>query len=245
MQLFMKRNKRFKDKIVIVTGASRGLGKEIATSFSREGAAVIGFARTELERDKLPFEYYIVDICSIESIQGFVNEVIRKYKKVDILIHNAAIPGNGGISHLDEMQWDKVFNTNLKGAVFLTKFIIPYMKNGSSIIFISTRLADKVFPGRLAYSVSKASLVMFAKNIAYELGELGIRVNVISPTIMPTSFRNNDIYIKNNLNKIINETPLRKICSPENVAQSAMFLSSEEAEFITGIVLPVNGGRSL
>lgn len=241
----MKGNKRFKDKVVIVTGASRGLGKEIATSFSREGAVVTGFARTELERDKLPFDYHTVDINSIESIQGFVNEVIRKHKRVDILIHNAAIPGNGGIHIVDELQWDNVFNTNLKGPVFLTKFIIPYMARGSTIIFISTRLADKVLPGRLAYSVSKTALVMFAKNLAYELGELGIRVNVVSPTIMPTSFRNNQVYIKDNLNKIINETPLRKICTLEDVAQSAMFLSSDEAEFITGIVLPVDGGRSL
>lgn len=241
----MKEHKRFKDKVVIVTGASRGLGREIATSFQREGAIVIGFARSEMAREELLFDYQTVDISSIESIQGFVDEVIREYKKVDILIHNAAIPGNGGIYGVDEVQWDDVFDTNLKGPAFLTRSVLPYMKNGSSIIFISTRLADKVLPERLVYSVSKAALGMLAKSLAYELGEVGIRVNVIAPTIMPTAFRNNDMYVEKNLKRIISETPLRKICTVGDVAEAAMFLSSEQAGFITGIVLPVDGGRSL
>jgi 3-oxoacyl-[acyl-carrier protein] reductase len=241
----MKENKRFKDRVVIVTGASRGLGKEIAMSFQREGAIVIGFARSEIAEEELPFNYHRVDIRSTENIQGFVDEVIRKYNKVDILIHNAAIPGDGGIYGVDEVQWDDVFDTNLKGPAFLTRSVVPYMKNGSSIIFISTRLADQVLPERLVYSVSKAALGMLAKSLAHELGEAGIRVNVIAPTIMATSFRNNDVYVEKNLEKIISETPLRKICTLGDVAEAAMFLSSEQAGFITGIVLPVDGGRSL
>lgn len=241
----MKKSKRFKDKIVIVTGASRGLGKEIALSFVKEGAIVIGCARTRLKKEDNPFEYYSLNIGSIESMHRFVNKIIKRYKKIDILVNNAAIPGNGGINDLDEAQWNKVLNVNLKGPVFLTKFCIPYMRSGSNVIFISSRLSEKVFSDKLVYSISKAGLTRAAKNLAYELAEAGIRVNIVNPSIMPTRFRNNKKVIEMNYEKIMSETPLKKVCVSEHIVQSIMFLCSGAAEFITGITLPVDGGRSL
>lgn len=237
---------RFRDKVVIVTGASRGIGKEIALRYHAEGASVIGCARTAKEQlGAIPFQYMEMDLRSNKSVKNFVSQVHVEHKQIDIVVNNAAIPGKGGLQGISEDQWHEVLDVNLKGAVFLSKYCIPHMNSGSSMLMIASIIGVKVSSEKLLYSISKAALIMFTKCIAYELGPLGIRANVILPSITPTKFRKNDFYVSEHLTEILESTPLKQLCSPKDIVNAAMFLTSEDAKFITGVALPVDGGRIL
>lgn len=233
-----------KDKVVVITGTSRGLGLEIAKKFLSVNSIVVGASRNSVSLGGNYFHYYL-DLNSICSIEKFSLEIRNMFHYIDVLVHNASVPGFGGISDVSLKQWNEVMNVNIRGPLFLTKMLLQSFNDNGSIIFVSTIITNKIKRNKLLYSVSKGAINILVKNLSLELAERNIRVNTISPTIMETSFRNNIDYIKNNFDKIISETPLKRICKKEEVANSVLFLSSKLAYGITGINLKVDLGRSL
>jgi NAD(P)-dependent dehydrogenase (short-subunit alcohol dehydrogenase family) len=233
-----------KGKVVVVTGSSRGLGLEIVKNFLFLKSTVCGGARNSVKLGPDYFHTYL-DLNSISSIEEFALKIEEKYHHVDILIHNAAVPGRGGLADISLEQWDEVMNVNVKGPLFLTQAIMPLLNDYGSIIFVSTIITEKIKKDKLLYSISKGAINTLVRNLSVELAEKNIRVNAVSPAIMETDFRGNNEYIKKNFNEVIAETPLKRICVKEEVANAVVFLSSNLASGITGINLKIDLGRSL
>jgi NAD(P)-dependent dehydrogenase (short-subunit alcohol dehydrogenase family) len=251
---------RLKDKVVIITGAAGGLGIHFCKAFLKEGAKVgVNDISKELV-DKATAELsslgsvigLVADVCQRDAIEAMVSKVVQEFGRLDILINNA-----GGSLHtpyrfeeIDENAWDKVVDVNLKGTFLCCQAAVKQFRKqgrGGKIVNISA-LAGR-WLGSLAgchYTSSKAGVIGFTRHLAYELGPEGIYVNAIAPTITLASQRTLDLWEarpEEYKRKIFSEIPLRRLSTPEEVAAAVIFLCSDEASYITGVTLDVNGGR--
>ncbi len=238
-------NSQFENKSVIITGVSRGLGLALAETFIVRGAKVFGCSRTSPPLQHPSFFYQKTDLRLTEDINKFAKKIKKTTNKVDVVIHNAALPGDGGIASVDEAQWDEVFAVNVKAPFLLTKSLLKLFKAGTSVVFVTTIITQRYRPEKLTYTVSKSALTSLAHYLACELGPKGIRVNIVAPSIFPSSFRNNNLLIEQDRENIVLSTPLRKICTIDNIVSAVLFLCSDEACFINGAEIPVDGGRRL
>ena len=241
-----------KNKIAIVTGASQGIGKSISEIFSIAGAHVVCLARNEDRLRELVSEistngnsasYISCDVSDGNSIEDALKSVVKDYKQIDILVNNAGITKDSLILRMKEQNWDQVMNTNLKGAFYSTKIVLRYMmkKKYGRIINITSIVGLQGNPGQSNYAASKAGLIGFSQSIAKEVASRGITVNCIAPGWIETEMTN-DIPqdIKEN---IIRNIPIGKTGAAEDIANTALFLSSKEAKYITGQTITVDGGR--
>jgi 3-oxoacyl-[acyl-carrier protein] reductase len=221
---------RFDSKVVIVTGGSRGIGKQIASDFKSLGAKVYSIGSKDY------------DLSSKEGLDK-VTEFISSLDKVDILVNNAGINFNQYIDILDEDKFDKLMHVNIKAPFFLTKEVAKKMKkqNEGRIVNIASIAGNRVRDGRSAYSTSKAGLIGFTKVIAAELASHNILCNSVSPgftlTEMTTTMLSDE-----ELQKHIKQVPLKKLGSVKDISNSVLFLSSNLNNFITGQDLIVDGG---
>jgi 3-oxoacyl-[acyl-carrier protein] reductase len=240
------------DKVAIVTGAGRGIGKAIAIALAREGADVIvndidiQIAEAvvkeikSLGRKALAIQ---VDVSDSKEVNRMVQLAIKKFKRVDILINNAGITKRGSIEDLTEEDWNRVMDINLKGAFNCAKAVVGIMKKQryGKIINISS-IAGKI--GDLAsapcYGASKAGMTCLAKSLARELAPYNINVNVVAPHAIETDMSKE--WSEEKRKSIIADIPLGRMGEPEDVAEAVIFLVSDKAKFITGEVLDVNGG---
>jgi len=240
------------NKLAIVTGAGRGIGKAIAIVLAREGANVVvndvDIKRAEevakkiksLGRQAMAIQ---VDVSDSKEVNRMVQIVLKKFKRVDILVNNAGIIRRGSIEDLAEDDWDRVLNVNLKGAFNCAKAVVGIMKKQryGKIINISS-IAGKI--GDLAsapcYGASKAGMICLAKSLARELATYGINVNVVAPHAIETDMSKE--WSEEKRKNIIANIPLVILGQPEDVAEAVVFLVSDKAKFITGEVLDVNGG---
>ncbi len=240
------------NKVAIVTGAGRGIGKAIAISLAREGANVIindidtqtaeEVAREikSLDRQALAIQ---VDVSDSKEVNRMVELVLKKFNRVDILVNNAAIIKRGSIDDLTEEDWDRVMDVNLKGAFNCAKAVVGIMKKQryGKIVNISS-IAGKI--GDLAsapcYGASKAGMTCLAKSLARELASYNINVNVVAPHAIETDMSKE--WSEEKRKSIIADIPLARLGEPEDVAEAVAFLVSDKAKFITGEVLDVNGG---
>lgn len=241
-----------KDKIAIVTGASQGIGKSISEIFSIAGAHVVCLARnkdrlkelvSEISKNGNSASYISCDVSDGNSIEDALRSVVKDYKQIDILVNNAGITKDSLILRMKEQNWDQVMNTNLKGAFYSTKIVIRHMmkKKYGRIINITSIVGLQGNPGQSNYAASKAGLIGFSQSIAKEVASRGITVNCIAPGWIETEMTN-DIPqdIKEN---IIKNIPIGKTGAAEDIANTALFLSSKEAKYITGQTITVDGGR--
>tara|TARA_B100000242_G_C42910410_1_gene422103 strand:+ start:65 stop:811 length:747 start_codon:yes stop_codon:yes gene_type:complete len=241
-----------KNKIAIVTGASQGIGKSISEIFSIAGAHVVCLARNEDRLRELVSEistngnsasYISCDVSDGNSIEDALKSVVKDYKQIDILVNNAGITKDSLILRMKEQNWDQVMNTNLKGAFYSTKIVLRHMmkKKYGRIINITSIVGLQGNPGQSNYAASKAGLIGFSQSIAKEVASRGITVNCIAPGWIETEMTN-DIPqdIKEN---IIRNIPIGKTGAAEDIANTALFLSSKEAKYITGQTITVDGGR--
>jgi len=251
---------RLKDRVAIVTGASGGLGIHFCKAFLKEGAAV-GVndlskelvARAVEELSPLgPVVGAVADVCQYPTIERMVSAVVERFGRLDILINNA-----GGSLHtphtfeaIDEDAWDKVVDVNLKGTFLCCQAAVKQFRKqgaGGRIVNISA-LAGR-WLGSLAgchYTAAKAGVIGLTRHLAYELGPEGIHVNAVAPTITLASQRTVDLWAARPeayKEKILSEIPLRRLSTPEEIAAAVIFLSSDEASYLTGVTLDVNGGR--
>ena len=241
------------EKVIIVTGASRGIGREIAKTLSRENNKVIAcynnsekeatILKEELEKENKKIDIIKGDISKREDCKKIVEYVINKYKKIDVLINNAGISTYNLFTDITDEEWDRTINTNLNSVFYMSQETVKYMikQKEGSIINISSIWGIVGASCEVAYSVSKAGIDGMTKALAKELGPSNIRVNSIAPGLIDTDM-NNDL-TKEELDNIINETPLCRIGKPEDIAKCIKWLV--EDEFTTGQVISINGGWSI
>ncbi len=245
---------RLAGRVALITGGARGIGRAIAEEFLKEGAKVVildvlqeELSRTVSELSRLGDVMGLrVDITNKEEVVRAVGKVVEKHGRIDILVNNAGIFSSTPFEDLTEEQWDKVMSVNLKAAVFLTKEVVKYMKNqGHGKIINMSSLAAHVggiFAG-VDYAVSKAGLICFTKSLAKRLAKYGILVNAIAPGVIDTPMTAPwpDEVKKSFIQKI----PLSRLGRPDEVAKVAVFLASDDSNYITGQVINVDGGISI
>jgi 3-oxoacyl-[acyl-carrier protein] reductase len=240
------------NKVAIVTGAGRGIGKAIAIALAREGINIIAIDIDIQTAEKVAREIKSlgrkalaiqVDVSDSKEVNRMVKLVLKKFKRVDILVNNAAIIKRGSIEDLTEEDWDRVMDVNLKGAFNCMKEVVGTMKKQryGKIVNISS-IAGKI--GDLAsapcYGASKAGMTCLAKSLARELASYNINVNVVAPHAIKTDMSKE--WSEEKRKSIIADIPLGRLGEPEDVAEAVAFLVSDKAKFITGEVLDVNGG---
>ena len=240
------------DKVAIVTGAGRGIGKAIAIALAREGANVIvndidiqTAEEVVKEIKSLGWKALAirVDVSDSKEVNQMVQLALKKFKRVDILVNNAAIIKRGSIEDLTEEDWNRVIDVNLKGAFNCMKAVAGIMKKQryGKIVNISS-IAGKI--GDLAsapcYGASKAGMICLAKSLARELAAYNINVNVVAPHAIKTDMSKE--WSEEKRKNIVANIPLGRMGEPEDIAEAVAFLVSDKAKFITGEVLDVNGG---
>ena len=242
----------FKNKRVIVTGATKGLGRAIALSFAREGAWVAAnyssddqsAARTESELASLAPKSLLLkaDVTSKTDVDKMIKRVLDQWEHVDILVNNAGIIRDKFLMFLDENDWDRVIDVNLKGTYLCSRTVLRTMiaRKFGRIINITSPSARTGRAGQTNYSASKGGIVSFTKSLSKEIARIGITVNAICPGFISTPMTeslNQDIKCD-----LSNRIPMGRLGQPEDVAEAVLFLASEKAGYITGQVLAVDGG---
>ena len=239
-------------KVVFVTGASRGIGKEVALKYAENGYnVVINYAsdKTDVESLKKEFEEKNVetiiekaDVTNSNQIEELVKKAIEKFGKIDVLVNNAGITKDNLLMRMSEEEFDKVIEVNLKGTYIVTKAVTKYMmkKRSGSIINLSSVVGVAGNAGQTNYSASKAGIIGFTKSVAKELASRNIRANAVAPgfietdmtAVLPDTVKEN----------IHNQIPLKRMGTAKEVANLIYFLGSDESSYITGQVINVDGG---
>ena len=244
-------------KTAIITGGSRGIGRAIALRFALAGATVVIGSRSldnvrgvAAEIDRLgglamPVQAHV---GRPEDVEKLVQRTIDAYGRLDILVNNAATnPHFGPLLDADEGQWDKILDTNLKGAFRLCKAAVPHMlsSGGGKIINVASIAGLQPSPGMGVYSISKAGLLMFTKVLAQELGPKNIQVNAIAPGVIKTRFSQLLWQMPQFARPLLDRLPLGRFGEPEDVAGLALYLASPASDYVTGSVLVVDGGMNV
>ncbi len=238
---------RLENKIAVVTGASQGIGKEIAIKFANEGAKVIA-----LDMNKLGYEYenvfgYEVNVTDREGLGELFGQVTKEFGQIDILVNNAGITRDALIHKMSEDMWDLVIDVNLKGVFNVTQIVGPQMMQNKkgSIINISSIVGEYGNVGQTNYAATKAGVIGMSKTWAKEFARKGanVRVNSIAPGYINTEMM--QTVPEKILDAMRAKTMLGRLGEPTEIANAALFLASDESSYVTGHNLSVNGGMRL
>ena len=245
-------SKRLKEKVAIITGGSRGIGYATADAFLKEGATVILSASSQESADKavakLKEKYpdaiiggFSPDLSSYESVRSTFVEATTKYGCVDILVNNAGISESTPFTSYTEEAFDKVMDLNVKGVYNATRAACECMIARGSGVILNTSSMVSIYgqPSGIAYPASKFAVNGLTVSIARELGPMGIRVNAVAPGIIETDMMK--AVPKEIIDPMIAQIPLRRLGQPQDIANAFVFLASDEASYITGVVLSVDG----
>lgn len=240
-----------KNKVVLVTGSSKGIGKSIALLFAQKGARVIvNYSKSEKEANEVLSEIKKTsdgiaikcDVSNEEQVRKMIEKVIQKYGRLDILINNAGIVFDIPLFEKTVEQWNKTLGVNLIGVFLCSKYAVPYIKKQKSGVIInisSTNGINSLSPDSADYDASKAGVISLTKNLASELAP-NIRVNCVAPGWVNTDI-NKDLP-KDYVAKEIENILLKRFGKPEEIGKAVLFLASEDASFITGTTLIIDGG---
>jgi 3-oxoacyl-[acyl-carrier protein] reductase len=247
---------RLKGKVALVTGGSRGIGKEICRLFIKEGAKVASLAMDEQpliedsEKNDFPennFVYYQADITDFEKVNEIVTQIYDNFGKIDILVNNAGMAKDTFLVIMKEDDFDKVIQVNLKGTFVVTKAVAKIMRKQKfgNIINMASVVGIEGNIGQTNYSAAKAGIIGMTKSWAKELTMKGenIRVNAIAPGFVKTGMTKS---LKEDLiDYVVENTCLKRLGEPKDIANLALFLASEDSSFITGQVIRIDGGLRL
>ncbi len=243
---------RFKNKIALVTGAETGIGKSVVKKLLSEGCKVIGtnFSQSHLKNSQ-NLEYYTIDVTQEEQWKNLKEYLEKKYKKIDILINNAGIRVSGDVEKTSLELWNHVLSTNITSIFLGCKYTLPLLKKSKigSIVNLASITSIRGAKNMLAYATSKSAIVSFTASLALDLVKYKIRVNAVAPgaidTQMVTSLKKEINSIAKYNIRMKEAHPIGRIGYPQEVANLVCFLASEEASFMTGSTIPVDGGRSI
>lgn len=238
---------RLQGKVAVVTGGARGLGACMCQLFAKEGARVIAVDMGEMTYETENVNYYNLNVTDSAACQKFFDDIVAEYGQIDILVNNAGITRDCMTYKMTDDMWDAVINVNLKGVFNLTRLIGPQMEKigGGSIVSISSVVGEFGNIGQANYAATKAGVIGMTKTWAKEFARKGVpvRVNAIAPGYTMTDMLKT--VPQDLLDKFAALTMLGRLGQPEEIANAALFLVSNEASYITGQVLSVNGGMRL
>lgn len=247
---------RFDDEAVAVTGAGSGMGRATAMQFAEQGAAV-----TVVDVDEAAVEAtaarirdaggdavaVVADVSDADDVEGFVERTVDEFGSLDVLHNNAGIPQRSTpVEDVAESTWDDVVDVNLKSAFLGAKYATPHLRESAGVI-LNTASTAGIRPrtGLSAYAASKGGMITLTKALAYELAEDGVRVNAICPVATDTDMLDDFTGGGLSVDSMADTIPLGRLAEPEDVADAATFLASDEAAMITGTALEVDGGRDI
>ena len=238
---------RLENKIAIVTGAAKGLGGAMAQLFAKEGAKVIAVDMMPLTYEAENVEFYKLNVTDSQACKALADYAVEKYGKIDILVNNAGITRDAMTRKMTDEMWDLVIDINLKGVFNLTRYVGPLMEEmgGGSIINIASVVGEYGNIGQANYAASKAGVIGLTKTWAKEFARKGVpvRCNAIAPGYIMTDMMKT--VPEDLLKKFAGLTMLGRLGQPEEIAKAALFLASDDASYVTGHVLSVNGGMRL
>jgi len=244
---------RFAQKVVVITGAGNGIGKNHAINFAKEGACVVV---CDIKEDDCRAVVAAIkenggeaigvkaDVTSEESVKVMMEKIIETYGRIDILVNNAGLTRDTKVSEMTERDWDIVLDVCLKGSFLCSKYTAPYMiaQKYGRIINTSSR-AYLGNPGQANYSAAKAGIIGLTRALSKELGKYNITVNAIAPGLIDTAMLRALPTFDMIAERQIKDTPIKRIGTVDDVTKAVMFFASDDAEYISGDVLHVSGGR--
>ena len=245
--------RRLESKIALITGAGAGIGRGIAQTFAREGAHVVvadidadaaGQVAAEIVKANGAAEAHAVDVTDTAQVKVLMAAIAERHDKLDVLVNNAGVGERSDFRHLTDEAWDRVWKVNLDGTVRCAReaFELLRASGRGSVINLSSVMADKHTRQMAVYSATKGAVLALSRSLAVEYAPYGIRVNTLLPGYVETALIGR--YISNPMiaKGLLAQTPLRRFGTPEDIANAALFLASDEAGYITGAALNVDGG---
>lgn len=235
----------FKEKVILITGGSRGIGKAIAELFNNEGATVIVTYRNSIDENYFNsknIKHYKCDVTDLKSAQETVDVIIKEHQKIEVLVNNAGISKDKLLMRMSEEEWDDVIDTNLKGVFNMTKAVTRNMLSlrYGKIINITSVSGIMGNPGQANYSASKAGVIGFTRAVAKELASRNINVNAVAPGYIETEMT--DKLPEDAKQSYLNLIPLMRFGKGEEIAKVVKFLASDDSSYITGQTICADGG---
>lgn len=243
---------RHPGRVALVTGGSRGIGRSIALILAQSGyQVVINFSNgleaacktlEEIQSFSPNSQLYQADVSSPEAVQAMADWIKKKFGRLDVLVNNSGITRDGLLLQMKEQDFDRLMQVNLKGAFLCTQAVLPLMlrQKRGSIINMSSVVGLHGNAGQCSYAASKAGLAGFTKSLAREVARRGIRVNAIAPGFIQTEMT--AALHKDLQKKMLDQIPLKRMGTSEDVAQAALFLAEDASSYITGQILQIDGG---